>query len=323
VQVVAVTSLVGDDEVRRAKIAAIGADAPRVLVATDCLSEGVNLQDKFNAALHYDLPWNPNRLEQREGRVDRYGQTSTVVKTIRFFGRDNPVDGIVIDVLLNKAREIHKALGTHVPVPEESDTVTQAVLNALFLRNRRERRDDSQLALQFSELPPEVERLHARWTRDAERERVNRTRFAQRALKPAEVKRELEATDDVLGDPGAVREFVLSAAQRIGLTMRAGRNAGTFDVATGGSALAALPPPVLETIPAARSPWAVSFDSPTPAGAEYLGRNHPFVAALARFLLEEALTAHGSARASRCGVLRTRSVREKTTLLLMRLRHLV
>jgi hypothetical protein len=42
---------------------------------------------------------------------------------------------------------------------------------------------------------------------DAERERINRTRFAQRALKPEEVQRELEATDAVLGDPAAVREF--------------------------------------------------------------------------------------------------------------------
>jgi hypothetical protein len=41
---------------------------------------------------------------------------------------NNPVDGVVIRLLLNKAREIHQALGTHVPVSEESETVTQAVL---------------------------------------------------------------------------------------------------------------------------------------------------------------------------------------------------
>ena len=109
----------------------------RVLVATDCLSEGINLQSFFNASIHYDLPWNPNRLEQREGRVDRFGQTlSRVVKTIRYFSPDNPVDGVVIRVLLDKAREIHRALGTHVPVPEESESVTQTVLNALFFRGR-------------------------------------------------------------------------------------------------------------------------------------------------------------------------------------------
>jgi len=46
----------------------------RVLVCTDCLSEGINLQDHFDAVVHYDLSWNPTRHEQREGRVDRYGQ---------------------------------------------------------------------------------------------------------------------------------------------------------------------------------------------------------------------------------------------------------
>ena len=45
-----------------------------VLVATDCLSEGVNLQEHFQAVVHYDLAWNPTRHEQREGRVDRFGQ---------------------------------------------------------------------------------------------------------------------------------------------------------------------------------------------------------------------------------------------------------
>ena len=48
----------------------------RVMVATDCLSEGINLQEHFDAVVHYDLSWNPTRHEQREGRVDRFGQSS-------------------------------------------------------------------------------------------------------------------------------------------------------------------------------------------------------------------------------------------------------
>jgi superfamily II DNA or RNA helicase len=132
-QVACVTGRMGDEE-REAKIAEMAVDQPRVLVATDCLSEGINLQEKLTAVIHYDLPWNPNRLEQREGRVDRYGQRAPRVKVIRFFGRDNPVDGVVLKVLLDKAREIRRTLGTHVPVPEASESVTQAVLEALFLR---------------------------------------------------------------------------------------------------------------------------------------------------------------------------------------------
>ncbi|MCL6649687.1 MAG: DEAD/DEAH box helicase [Chloroflexi bacterium] len=326
VQVVCVTGRMGDDE-RQAKIEEIDPDRPRVLVATDCLSEGVNLQEKFTAVVHYDLPWNPNRLEQREGRVDRYGQPAKRVKAIRFFGRDNPVDGVVIEVLLDKAREIHRTLGTHVPVPEESESVTQAVLEALFLRGGRGAAG-RQLVLDLG--IPGVAELHRRWERDAERERINRTRFAQRALKPEEVQRELEATDAVLGDPTAVRDFVLAAAQRIGLAVAADRRQGVYRVSVSDEALATVPEPIRLALPhrsllaTRRSPfWLISFDSPTPEGAEYIGRNHRFVAALARFLFEEALSRPGSDKVSRCGALRTRAVQELTTILLLRVRYLV
>jgi len=344
VQVVVITGRMGDDE-RRAKIEEIDPDCSRILVATDCLSEGVNLQEKFNAVVHYDLPWNPNRLEQREGRVDRYGQHAERVKVVRFFGRDNPVDGVVIEVLLDKAREIHRTLGTHVPVPEESESVTQAVLEALFLRGDR-KADTRQLELNFG--LPQVAEFHRRWERDAERERLNRTRFAQRALKPEEVQRELEATDAVLGDPSAVREFVLAAAQRVGVFITKDRREGAYRVAVSPEAVATVPEPIkfallaplsadhsrfaIRHSPSDRSPsWLISFDSPTPEGAEYIGRNHRFVAVLARYLFEEALVAANSEWrmanreriVSRCGAVRTSTVEELTTILLLRVRHLL
>jgi superfamily II DNA or RNA helicase len=321
-QVIVVTGRLGDDE-RRAKIDEIDTERPRVLVATDCLSEGVNLQDGFDAALHYDLPWNPNRLEQREGRVDRYGQRSEVVKTVRYFSPDSAVDGVVLDVLLNKAREIHRTLGTYVPVPEESETVTEAVLNALFLRGKRGASDQLQLDLGL-EVPAQVKALHSRWEYDAEREKLTRTKFAQRALRPEEVRKELEATDAVLGDPGAVREFVLGAAQRLGLQITPDRRAGAFRVAVGQQAMAAVPEAVRFALPSLKSgQWPIGFDSPTPEGCEYLGRNHRFVSELARFLMEEALTKHGAATATRCGVIRTRAVSQLTSVLLLRVRYLI
>ncbi|MGH3421194.1 MAG: C-terminal helicase domain-containing protein, partial [Streptosporangiaceae bacterium] len=69
----------------------------RVLVATDCLSEGVNLQHWFNAVVHYDLAWNPTRHEQREGRVDRFGQRSPDVRVVTIYGEDNGIDGKVLE----------------------------------------------------------------------------------------------------------------------------------------------------------------------------------------------------------------------------------
>ena len=81
-----------------------------VLVATDCLSEGINLQHYFNAVVHYDLVWNPTRHEQREGRVDRFGQPSPSVRVLMLYGANNPVDGAVLRVILRKAEKIRKEL---------------------------------------------------------------------------------------------------------------------------------------------------------------------------------------------------------------------
>src|SRR5207253_6190725 len=97
----AVTGEIGDEE-RRARVAELVEAPVRVLVATDCLSEGINLQEHFDAVVHYDLPWNPNRLEQREGRVDRFGQAKPEVRTVLLQGADNPVDQVVLDVLVRK-----------------------------------------------------------------------------------------------------------------------------------------------------------------------------------------------------------------------------
>ena len=321
-RIVSITGMLSDDE-RRTKIQELANEKRRVLVATDCLSEGINLQTAFNAALHYDLPWNPNRLEQREGRVDRYGQTlSSTVKTIRYFSPDNPVDGVVIRVLLDKARQIHQALGTHVPVPEQSETVTQAVLQALFFKGRNIQEASSQLELGL-ELP-EVIALHKSWDLDAARERENRTRFAQRSLKPNEVRLELEATDAVLGDPDAVRLFVLNAAQRLGIQITQDRRANIYRMVIGADARATLPASIAASLRTTKgNQWFVSFVSPTPEGAEYLGRNHSFVATVAQFLMEEALTKSAMARASRCGAIRTRAISQLTTLYLLRLRFLI
>ena len=74
--------------------------------------------------LHYDLPWNPNRLEQREGRVDRYGQTTPEVKCAMLWGSNNEIDLTVLNVLIRKARQIRARLGISVSAAVESDEVT-------------------------------------------------------------------------------------------------------------------------------------------------------------------------------------------------------
>jgi len=304
---ISVTGALAEEE-RRVKVKELEKCGHRVLVATDCLSEGINLQDHFTAVVHYDLPWNPNRLEQREGRVDRFGQRAEEVKAVILYGSDNPVDGAVLDVLIRKAKEIRKSLGITVPVPADSETVMQAVLKALFFRRGEAR----QMQL-FEE--GGVNEFHAKWDRSVDREKVSRTRFAQRAIKPEEIKRELEETDAVLGDPDAVRRFVLNSGQCLGLEIT--KKADNVFVLGG---LEKLPEQVRASLKNGQKDLKIAFHAPAPENAILLGRNHPLVAAFAQYLVEESLTLNGSAHAPRCGVVRTGNVVRRTILLLLRMR---
>ena len=156
-----------------------------VLVATDCLSEGVNLQDQFQAVVHYDLAWNPTRHEQREGRVDRFGQTARTVRAVTIYGADNGIDGIVLNVLLRKHEQIRKALGISVPVPDRSDDVCEAILEGLLLRDAQ----SEQLMLDFGH--EHRDDLHKEWESAAEKEREFFTKYRQAGIHPEEVSREL------------------------------------------------------------------------------------------------------------------------------------
>jgi hypothetical protein len=159
VHVTAVTGEI-DDEQRRERVAELSRSPRRILVATDCLSEGVNLQEQFDSVIHYDLPWNPNRLEQREGRLDRFGQPRGEVKTVLLYGANNPIDQVVLEVLIRKARKIRRDLGIAVPFPMDAEQVIQTVVDNVLLRGREE----VQLELALS--TPEASRLHEAWDAD-------------------------------------------------------------------------------------------------------------------------------------------------------------
>ncbi|NQU20964.1 MAG: DEAD/DEAH box helicase [Candidatus Nealsonbacteria bacterium] len=81
----------------------------RVLVATDAASEGLNLQSTARYLLHFDCPWNPSRLEQRNGRLDRHGQARDVY--VHHFASDEDADIRFIAYLIRKVDQIREDLG--------------------------------------------------------------------------------------------------------------------------------------------------------------------------------------------------------------------
>jgi SNF2 family DNA or RNA helicase len=177
----AVTGLLPPIE-RENRILQLAESPQRVLVCTDCLSEGINLQEHFNAVIHYDLAWNPTRHEQREGRVDRYGQPSKQVRVVTYYGLDNQIDGIVLDVLIRKHRAIRNSLGISVPVPIDTDQLIEAIFEGLLLRENAGNAQSAQLLLPGLEEMWRGEQLRdelfKEWDAVSEREKRSRTMFA-------------------------------------------------------------------------------------------------------------------------------------------------
>lgn len=85
-------------------------DPIRILVATDVASEGLNLQETARMVFHFDIPWNPSRLEQRNGRLDRHGQARDV--TVFHFTSEDDADLKFIGKVVQKVNEIRDDLGS-------------------------------------------------------------------------------------------------------------------------------------------------------------------------------------------------------------------
>jgi superfamily II DNA or RNA helicase len=314
VEVAAVTGTLPPKE-REDRIAELAEHQQRVLVCTDCLSEGVNLQTLFDAVIHYDLSWNPTRHEQREGRVDRFGQAKAKVRVLTYFGVDNQIDGVVLDVLLRKHKKIKGDLGISVAVPGSSEAVIKALFEGMQLRG--DSRDERQMFLPG--LDPIRQELHAHWEDAREKEARSRSRFAQHAIKTEEVKAELDAIRDAIGAGPTVNRFVQDVLHLAGVPI-SNRPNDTIEVAVSNETARALRHAIGQ-----EKPFIGRFNLPVDKGVTYLSRTHPIVEGLASYTLETAIDdvqSEGERTiARRSGVTKTKGVSEKTSLLVVRLRY--
>lgn len=88
-------------------------DGPEVLLCTDAAGEGIDMQF-CNIEINYDLPWNPNKLEQRMGRIHRIGQTREVLYNNYVVDKQNSIDGYILSRLLDKIENIKAAMGEKI-----------------------------------------------------------------------------------------------------------------------------------------------------------------------------------------------------------------
>ena len=303
----AVTGALTPEERRERVEDMIDADQ-RILVATDCLSEGINLQHLFTAVVHYDLAWNPTRHEQREGRVDRFGQQADEVRCTMLYGQDNPVDGFVLNVILKKGEAIQKELGVLVPMPEDEARINQALVKAALMKRSDSRTASPQIAFDFGEPEQLLAPLQTQWRDALEKAKANRTVFAQRRIKPDEVLPEWHKQQQALGTPADVSRFLQSACVRLGSPLEIGRK----------QTARFLPQHLPEALRQRLADEGI--DKPQLIDFSELHRSHPLVGLLAQHLLEDAL---GGERplAARCAATLTNDVEVVTTLYLLRLRH--
>ncbi|MCC7542080.1 MAG: DEAD/DEAH box helicase [Deltaproteobacteria bacterium] len=315
---IAVEGVTGDlpPEDREERVESLAKRPHRVLVCTDCLSEGINLQHAFDAVFHYDLSWNPTRHEQREGRVDRFGQEKREVHTVTYYGEDSPIDTLVRKKLLEKHRTILKQLGVYVPVPQESDRLVEALVREVFFGSN-DPTNPRQLNLALQQDVPLLKEVELRWDRAVEREKRSRQLFAQHAIKTEDVATEVAEARRALGGESDVQRFVLTAASCLGATVSSSGPPFQID-------LRETPAALRDAIVDDETSVRVAFRGMERDGIWVLGRTHPFVAGLAAYVLETALDAKGDGPARRCGVVRTNDVAKRTTVLVARARyHLV
>ncbi|RMG78513.1 MAG: helicase, partial [Bacteroidetes bacterium] len=245
------------DEERKERINLLSeSNNPKVLVATDCLSEGINLQEQFTAVIHYDLPWNPNRLEQREGRVDRFGQSAEEVKAYMLWGSDNPIDSAVLRVLLEKARQIKRQTGISVPFPDDSQSILDSLLNAVILNPNAVKED--QLSIDFG--TPDISENELKVTNAYEKAaRLNeatRSVFAQHSVKVNEIEQDLQNVDEAIGRPENVRDFVVESMNHLGAQIIKDKKGYTLYTTN--------LPSVFAKMFDGKDNVKISFDSPTP-----------------------------------------------------------
>jgi superfamily II DNA or RNA helicase len=162
----------------------------RVLIATDAASEGLNLQETARYVLHFDIPWNPSRLEQRNGRLDRHGQARDVF--VHHFTSADDHDLAFLARIVGKVHQIRTDLGA-----------TGEIFSRGFERRFIEGEDVHAL---FESIVSEAERRRARADvgRDATATPASAASPAQEADLPA-LSREIDF------DPATLRHMLETA----------------------------------------------------------------------------------------------------------------
>lgn len=254
-----------------------------VLLATDVISEGLNLQAASCMIVNYDIPWNPNRIEQRIGRVDRFGQRAPVVY-VRTLYCQGTQDDDVIELFVRKFERIRRDLGTTPPLFTSEETLKR------LIRRRRARRGKS--AVQegptlFDELEDEdlfINQAVGRIKQDGF--------YGHTSIRLSEVTERLEQAHARFGSPDRIRHFIIEGLRSCGCSVEQ-RGDGLYRVRVTNPRLKVpgLPDELDQVV---LDPALTQFYPQ----AEVLDVGHPLVRRLTAVIRERAMSSRECARVS-------------------------
>jgi len=204
------TSLEERDRIKIAFNAPFDQEPVRILVCTDAAREGLNLQARCHDLIHIDLPWNPSRLEQRNGRIDRKLQPSKTV-SCRYFLYSQREEDRVLDALVRKTEVIRRQLGA-------AGEVLRMRMEETLTREGIRRDTAESLAASF--IGAESDRVKL-----AEREMGDETdrRIARLKEEEARLQRALDQARRRVGVQGAdIRRVVEVALEDVGTALEPG-----------------------------------------------------------------------------------------------------
>jgi superfamily II DNA or RNA helicase len=193
----------------------------RILICTDAAREGINLQTCCFDLIHFDLPWNPSRLEQRNGRIDRKLQPAKQV-FCRYFRYEQREADIVLEALVRKTEVIQQQLGSAGQVIEKrsTDRLAQGGIDRCAAAALAKAIEDETDAKRLARARAEMD--------DDERARYARVVAEQQELRGA-----LERSSERVGvRPDDLQRVVSAALARAGVNLESERAETVGDTAT-------------------------------------------------------------------------------------------
>ena len=169
----------------------------RLLFATDAASEGIDLQHSCHIMINYELPWNPNRLEQRIGRLHRYGQEKEV--KVWNFSFEDTREGEIFEMLQDKVESIRGKLGNTADVLGMLDDIN---VDSLIMDSIQNDEPASATKEELEELIDERQQTLSEWY---ERSLIDTTTFDEASRQ--KIQEVMDQSEDVYGSEADIRAF--------------------------------------------------------------------------------------------------------------------